>query len=79
MGKKIKQKILVGKPQGMKPLGTHIHRWVDNFSLVLHIQNGSGLCNRCNFSFKFLNILANLSSLPICIQNVLGLNLDPSD
>jgi len=43
MGKKVKQTILVGKPQGMKPFARHVHRWVDNFSLVLHIKNGSGL------------------------------------
>jgi hypothetical protein len=47
LGKKVKQKILVGKPEGMEPLARHIHRWVNNFSLVLRIQSGSGLVEFC--------------------------------
>jgi hypothetical protein len=46
-GRKKYIKILVGKPQGMKPLARHIHRWFDNFALVLHFHTGSGLVEFC--------------------------------
>jgi hypothetical protein len=35
--------IFVGKPEGMRPLGRPIHRWVDNIKMDLREMGWSGM------------------------------------
>jgi hypothetical protein len=48
-GKRNAYKILVGKPEGKRPLGTPRHRWVDNIKMVLR-EMGWGCVDRIDLA-----------------------------
>jgi hypothetical protein len=39
-GKRNAYKILIGKPEGKRPLGRLRHRWVDNIKIYLKVIDG---------------------------------------